>query len=553
MGGSDSQLTEIFALLDQLMQRPEDEHLEFKEARAGFSRDEIAKYCCALANVGGGRIVLGVTSSRPRRVVGTLAFQDLEEIRRYLAEKIPLRIEIHEIQHPDGRVLLFDVPPRPLGTPLRVNNVYWSRQADSVVPMSEDRLRSIFQEIPHDFSAEVSGKASLDDLDPRAIEEFRRRWILKSRNDALAHRDHEQLLRDAELLLPDGLTYAALILFGTRSALGRFLPQAEVIYEYRTSEVAGPAAHREEFREGFFTFFDRIWTIINYRNDLQHYQQGMFIFDIPTFSERVVREAILNAVTHRDYQLGGSVFVRQYQHKLVVESPGGFPPGITPENILDRQLPRNRRLAEAFARCGLVERSGQGMNLMFEESLREGKLPPDFTGTDAYQVVLTLHGQVRDVRFLQFLERVTKEIQVAFDAHDLLLLDLVHRDEPIPESLQRRLGRLVDLGVIERIGRGRGTRFLLARRFYVSTGQAGVYTRRRGLDREHNKALLLKHLRTSYPGGCALAELQQVLPAIGRRSIQDLLYELRDEGLARLEGKTRKARWFAVMEKGSQD
>jgi predicted HTH transcriptional regulator len=78
-------------------------------------------------------------------------------------------------------------------------------------------------------------------------------------------------------------------------------------------------------------------SLINIRNENQHFQSGLFVLDVPTFDEQSVREAILNAVSHRDYQLGGSVFVRQYPRKLTIESPGGFPFGITEENILDRE------------------------------------------------------------------------------------------------------------------------------------------------------------------------------------------------------------------------
>lgn len=152
-----------------------------------------------------------------------------------------------------------------------------------------------------------------------------------------------------------------------------------------------------------------MWELINLRNDKQHYQEGFFVYDIPTFNERVVREAILNAVSHRNYQMGGSVFIRQYQDRLVVESPGGFPNGITIENILDRQSPRNRRIAEILALCGLVERSGQGMNLMYEWSIKEAKQLPDFTGTDQDFVKLTLNGMVLDEKMLSLINRIGDE------------------------------------------------------------------------------------------------------------------------------------------------
>lgn len=91
------------------------------------------------------------------------------------------------------------------------------------------------------------------------------------------------------------------------------------------------------------------------RNDKQHYQDSFFIYDISTFNERVVREAILNAVSHRMYQMSGSIFIRQYRDRLVVESPGGFPNGITVDNILNRQSPRNRRVAEILSPCSISE------------------------------------------------------------------------------------------------------------------------------------------------------------------------------------------------------
>ena len=168
-----------------------------------------------------------------------------------------------------------------------------------------------------------------------------------------------------------------LILLGTGKAVSRHLAQAEAIFEYRNSEASIPYQQRQEFRRGFFTWFDEIWALINLRNDVQQFREGLFKYDIATFDEDSVREAVLNAVSHRDYRDGGSIWIKQFPRMLEIESPGGFPEGITPENVLDRQKPRNRRIAEALARCGLVERSGQGMNLMFRQSIRQGKPLPD--------------------------------------------------------------------------------------------------------------------------------------------------------------------------------
>ena len=530
--------------LEQWIQAKEGEHFEFKEAKYTFHFGDLLKYCCALSNEGGGKMILGVTNKRPRKIVSSNAFPQPEDTRRTLMEKLHLGIDFEVIQHPHGRVLVFEIPSRPVGSAIRYDGVYWSREGDSLVSMSEDRLRNIFAEAGHDFSADICRGATIQDLDPQAIEEFRRRWIEKSKNHGLVSLSQKQLLCDAEVALDGGITYAALVLFGTRQALGRYLGQSEVVFEYRSSDASGPAQQRQEYRQGFFSFYDELWNTINLRNDLQHYQDGLFILDILTFAERSVREAILNAVSHRDYQLGGNVFVRQFSRRLVIESPGGLPVGITLDNVLDRQSPRNRRIADVFAKCGLVERSGQGMNLMFEQSIQQGKLKPDFAGTDVYNVVLTLHGEVQDARFVQFLEKIGSEKTAFFGTHDLLLLDLIRREEIVPPVLQPRLRNLVDLGIVESIGRGRGTRYFLSRRYYSLTGNSGVYTRKRGLDRNTNKVLLLKHIQDNRSEGCPLEELGQVLPGLSRSYIQSLLRELREDGSITLLGQKRWSRWY---------
>lgn len=99
--------------LESLMKVAEGEHLEFKEAKQNFHFDKLVKYCAALANEGGGRIVLGVTDRRPRKVVGCQAFGDLGRTKAGLIERLRLRVEAEALSHADGRVVIFEVPSRP--------------------------------------------------------------------------------------------------------------------------------------------------------------------------------------------------------------------------------------------------------------------------------------------------------------------------------------------------------------------------------------------------------------------------------------------------------
>ena len=527
--------------LSAWMAAVEHEHLEFKEAKHRFDFEELVKYCCAMANEGGGRVILGVTDKTPRRVVGSKAFEDLGRTKLGLLERLRLRIDIHEIDHPDGRVLAFEVPGRPVGVPIQYNGAYWMRAGASLVPMTPDMLKRIFDESQPDFSAEICTGADFGELDGRAVELFRKRWAARARRSDLAGFDHEQLLCDADLYLPDrGLTFAALILFGTEQALTRLLGQAELIFEYRSDPASLPYQQRRDFRQGLLLFHDELWALINLRNEVHSVRDGPYRRDIPALNEDAVREAVLNAVCHRDYRLYGSSFVRQSPRRLEVVSPGGFPPDVNPSNVLFRQSPRNRRLAEALARCGLVERSGQGADRMFKACLEEGKLPPDFAGSTPESVSVILNGVVQDEAFVTFLERIATEKQSRFSVMDLVVLDGVHRGVEIPQVMRERLTELVALGAVTRLGR---SRLVLARSFYVLKGKPGEYTRRAGLDRNTRKELLIKHIAASGIAGAPIEELAQVLPDANRNELKVQLRELRKAGRAHTRGIRRAARW----------
>ncbi len=343
------------------------------------------------------------------------------------------------------------------------------------------------------------------------------------------------------------MTYAALALFGKSASLSKYLPQAEIIFEYRSSNASGPASQREEFRVGFFACYDRIWDLINLRNDTQHYQEGFFVHDVPTFNERVVREAVLNAVSHRNYQMVGSVFIRQYRDRLVVESPGGFPHGISLENIIDRQVPRNRRIAEILSLCGLVERSGQGMNLIYELSIMEAKELPDFTGTDDSFVSLTLNGVVIDKKMLTVINRIGSERLEELSTADFLVINALYHGYPVKENLRPRLRQLTEIGIVEHISRNK---YVLARSLYSAAGKSGVHTRIVGLDRDTNKELLIKHIRKNGSKGTPFKELQQVLPGHSRGQIFTLLRELRKDERIVCEGNTSAAKWYLTEDRG---
>jgi ATP-dependent DNA helicase RecG len=181
------------------------------------------------------------------------------------------------------------------------------------------------------------------------------------------------------------------------------------------------------------------------------------------------------------------------------------------------------------------------MNLIYEELIKQSKPTPDFSRTDGYQVGITLHGTVQDPAFVRFVEKVGRESTQFFGTHDWVIFAQAARGEKIPKGQQGRLNRLIDLGLIER---GPGRTLLLARRYFEFVGQKGMYTRKKGLGREQNLALLAKHIEGSKATGCKLEELCQVLPALPTTQVQSLLRTLKRQGKAHPVGQRKAGVWY---------
>jgi len=360
---------------------------------------------------------------------------------------------------------------------------------------------------------------------------------------SLKRQDWQQVFRDVGLIEASGITYAALILFGIENAVKRHLPQAEVIVEVRDSEAAGPAGFRRNFQSGFFCWYQDMLERLLARIPVHHVQDGLFLRDIPAFGNDVIRESILNAICHRDYSIPASVFVRLYPARLEIQSPGSFPRTVTKANLLDVSVPGNRRIAEIFEKCGFVERAGQGVDKMVVASVRDGKRLPDYSRSSDAHVWLELYGDV-DKRLLEVLDRIGQKEVEQFLPVDFLTLDSVYREELLPLGHERSVKKMLERGVVEYAGRGKSKRLILSRRVYRAMGREGVYSRKKGLDKDANKSLLIGHLNRKKGEGAPISELHEVLPHLERSDIRALLRELRKAKIVHLVGERKAARWF---------
>lgn len=527
---------------DILQNNKEAEILEFKEAKSNFDSRERSDYCAAIANMGGGKLVLGISDDK--KIVGTSVFQGtINKIPQQIYQDIGITAVVEEVQHPDGRVVIFDIPPRPVGQRVRSNGkyAYPIRRGESLGEMDDAMTREILNEIQPDFSSSIVEQLTLSDLDQGAVENFKNRRVEKTGNDGLRDAPLEQILKDAELMRGGKLTIACLSLLCKPEKITEFLPQVEIIYEWRNDPNQIHHDFRISWRAPYFAIYDDIWNTINARNIRIPYQVGFIQEEVLAFDEKACREAVNNAVAHRDYSISGrSIMIYASPHFFTVVSPGCFPSRITPENILTAPpYWRNRLIAEAFERTKFVERSGQGIDNIFEASIRQGKGLPDFNGSDENTVQINIPAQVQDVQFVKFLERVANERQINFSFDEIYELERLRVQKQL--SIMKHKEKFLSLGIIEKIGKTRGMQYILSHKYYSYKEKPGVYTRIRGITREHKKELVLEHIRREGKG--VKKDFTDAFPDLKVGDISNLLQELKNEGKIERVGSDRGGYW----------
>lgn len=282
----------------------ETEHIEFKEAKNQQDSTKLFRYCVALANEGGGRLILGVTDKRPRRVVGSQAFLNVEEIKARLLETLKMRVEVEAVAHPHGRVLVFHVPPRPVGTPLHLDGQYLMRAGEQLVPMTADKLRRIFDEGKGDFLSQTAASGlSADDvvrlLDTQGYFDLIKLPYPTERGAVLERFAGERLISPREGLYD--ITNLGALLFAKNldefDGLTRKAPRV-IVYTGK-----GKLSTRSDqfVPKGYAVGFDTLIRYVNAQLPSNEIIGRAFRETARMFPEIAVRELVANALIHQDF------------------------------------------------------------------------------------------------------------------------------------------------------------------------------------------------------------------------------------------------------------
>jgi ATP-dependent DNA helicase RecG len=374
----------------------ETETLEFKEAKNQFDSAKLLEYCVAISNECGGHLILGVTNTPPREVVGTSAFQNPAKTAEKLLQSLGFRVDIHEVPHPAGRVVVFEIPSRPKGTPRQINGQYFMRCGESLVAMTPDQLRKIFDEGKPDWLEEQAAEnlpiaevirllniQKFFDLIGLPYPTDQYGVVERLANERLIDRvdnDRYSIRNMGALLLPKKLDkFTDLALRAPRVVV--YTGKSKVETKLDVSGTMGYAV-------AFSGLVSWVMTQIPQNEIIKNALRK----EVKLVPEIVIREIVANAIIHQDFTTTGArISVDVYDNRIEISNPGV--PIIAAERFIDCYKSRNERLADFMRRLGICEEKGSGIDKVVKTA-EFCQLPaPSFT-TDGIRTQVTIFGPV---------------------------------------------------------------------------------------------------------------------------------------------------------------
>ena len=559
-------LTEIRTLLQRLdgssADAIESETVECKswdlrpEARSSQIR-QLREAAVCFANQRGGVIILGVSDGRRtrREAIHGVGQLDAEELRRdiYRGTEPPILVDVQELIEPEGRLLLLHVP-RGMPPHTTSEGVGKIRIGKECQPLTGSRLSQLlFTGGQKDLTAQLIPDSSLADLDPDEILRLRRIVETEGTKPDLSRiRDDAEFLSNLGIIRDGQLTLTAVLLLGKSTAMARWAPQHEVVLARFPSATRYDV--RRDLKGPLLAVLDAVEKILAEHMKLTLAgASGFSELAVPDLHREAIREAVLNALVHRDYFLRQSIHLHLYEDRLEVSSPGGFIGGVTPENIL-RHPPvrRNPLLADTLQKVGLVNRVGMGVDRIYEELLKLGKRVPFYEANESH-VRLAL-STTTNAGFAQFVAEESRAGR-KLELDDLICLRGVsvrgHLDRwTAAKELQlgedrasERLASLRARGYLIPHGRGRSTEYQLIRR--LSDRLRGQEATDHDLTLDDEAIRLRVEAILKERGKLSNTEVRRI-SGYNRIEVVRLMRKLLADGRAKLVGRGRAAHYLHV-------
>lgn len=507
----------------------------------------------AFANNKGGTLYFGVEDNG--EVTGCDGNYDLQNIIESIYEKTrpSIFVDPEEIEYNGKKVIALTVASDGI-IHATTDGRCLKRLGKNSKPFYPDEMSNRYSEIQSsDFSGRILSDSTEDDINK--LEVYKLKEKLKARNpeSTLADMDDIAFLRDLALVKSDSgnikLTVAGLLFVGKEQAINRLLPQAEVIYLHYSESNLEEYDARLDMKAPIISVIDRLSEKIQDSNRIVNVQVGLFRLEIVDFPEKVFQEALLNALSHRDYQSQGAVYVKHYPDKIVIENPGAFLDGITENNIITHpSVPRNKLIAETLQHLKYVQRTGQGVDIIFREMISSGKPFPEYKSyNDA--VSLTIYSAIDDIDFVKFIANEENELSRSFSLSELMILRYLKDNRKITmseaESLiqeardqaQNACNNLKRYGLIELSG----NEYMLTAKIYDELKNSVDYTKDKAIQYIKAREMILEYIRDR---GFINNELVRELCGFSQKQARIILQRMRKENLIELSEKGRYAKYI---------
>lgn len=488
--------------------------VEFKSDRKKLSDTDLVEALVCLANTEGGELWLGVEDDGTPTGLHA-EHRNLDGLVGLISARTSpaLSVQVERIETAGVAVARIVVPKR---TEIATSSgVYLRRRlrfdgTPECAPMlPHDRTSRASAMGVLDVSAQPVAGATLADLDPlererlrQAVQQFGGDRVLLELSDE----DMDGAL-GFTLRQPDGTrvpTLTGLLVIGREASLRQWAPSHEFAFQV----LAEQAVRFNEFRT--YPLLKAIdWLETNFRpyNPEEELQVGLFRVPVPKVDMGAFREAVANALIHRDYHRLGAVHVRLENDALVISNPGGLVDGVTLDNLLTTEpRPRNRVLADALKRIGVVERSGRGVDKIYRGLLKFGRPAPDYSRTDMNNVVVRLPTVAADLDFRRLVVEEERRSNAELPIDSLIALAALRElkrltAEALAEQIQRdatsarrTLEALTEVGLVEAHGTTRRT-YTLSAAVYRVAGQRAAYTRQAGFGVMQQEQMVLNYAR----------------------------------------------------------
>ncbi len=541
---------------EQVLSKGENLTVEFKtwihakdmRERISLAVDELV----AFANAKGGTVYMGVEDDGT--VTGCNRY-DMQKIMESIYDRTrpALFTEIEVIRY-EGKDVLAITAERDGTTYATSDGRCLKRLGKNSKPYYPDEMSHKYASIQSlDFSGQILTDSTVEDINVLEIYNLKEKLKMRDPKSSLPELEDMSFLRDLGLIKEDEgidrLTIAGLLFVGKETAINRLLPQAEVIYLHYSEDNMEEYDSRLDLKQPIISVIDRLTEKIQNTNKIVNVQVGLFRLEVEDFSEKVFQEALFNALSHRDYLNMGAVYVKHYPDRIVIENPGAFPEGVNEKNIITHpSTPRNKLIAETLQRLKYVQRTGQGVDIIFREMISSGKPYPQYH-TYSEAVTLTIFSAIDDVNFVKFIASEQDKLQKVLPLPELMILRYLTDNKRIILSevhgltqlsmaeARKSCNNLVRDGLIGLSGK----EYMLTAKVYDAIKSDVEYTQDTVIRYVKAKSLIEEYLQSAE---FITNEKIRELCGFTRQQARTTLDKMRSEGILRLEGQGRVARYY---------